>query len=173
MTLVLQSWCYQANNCLGSYLLLMKMYAIKQMCKILNKKAKFTFWCNLDFRFLQFRLYCALYWSRAPYICENALGRQMKHFLEYHRKHSTKKSHWRSWNKMEKPFLMFRQAKTHPLNWFILRWLVTYIEVTTNRSIVAFYCMLHHSLFDCNIEPWYILRMQRKQMYRSPTSKCQ
>ena len=51
----------------------MKMYAIKQMCKILNKKAKFTFWCNLDFRFLQFRLYCALYWSRAPYICAKML----------------------------------------------------------------------------------------------------
>ena len=38
------------------------------MCKILNKKAKFTFWCNLNFRFLQLRLYYALYWSRAPYI---------------------------------------------------------------------------------------------------------
>ena len=150
MTLFLQSWCYQANNCLGSYLLLMKMYAIKQMCKILNKKAKFTFWCNLDFRFLQFRLYCALYWSRAPYICENALGRQMKHFLEYHRKHNTKKWHWKSWNKMEKPFLMFRQAKTHPLNC----WVMTSLQATANNLPFDRCFLLHVASFPFRLQYW-------------------
>ena len=172
MTLFLQSWCYQSNNCYGSYLLLMKMYAIKQMCKILNKKAKFTFWCNLDFRFLQFRLYCALYWSRAPYICAKMLlsakWSTSLSTIESITPKSRIENHETKWKNL---FWCFVKPKL--ILWIVESWRVYRPLKITYHSIVAFYCMLHHSLFDCNIEPWYILRMQRKQMYRSPTSKCQ
>ena len=74
----------------------------------------------------------------------------MKHFLEYHRKHNTKKSHWKSWNKMEKSSLMFRQAKTHPLNCRVM----TSIKITENYLPFDRCFLLHVASFPFRLQYW-------------------